>query len=570
MTMLRRSLVPLLVLCTSTATLHAADNPVDALPEDSGVVIRIANPTKTVQKGVNFVANVRSEFAPFVQLAGAGVGNLISNPSQAGVDRERDLWFAFVPRAGQEPAPVFAVAATDAKTLKDEVVMNATFVEYEEWVLFSPDEATAAKVQARVDGKGTSVGESAPEQVHQMFQTNDVAIFVNLELMKDVYSDEMAQVRKQVQDGMQQLENFAPVVEGVNMKPIFELYGEMFVGLFNVVDDAQSFTCALSISENEIVLDDLLLVAEGSSTDRFLQRNKPSAFAAMPRMPDGQLVYIGLHGDMSGMMEFVLKFWEAMASDQEGYAELAKSMEDLKAINFGEYYATFDLADMENGALRSTVAMNLSPVEKMRTLTREMSGAMNLKIAGVEQETTVEPDAEKIAGMSVDIVRSKQEVAPEIDPLGIQNELMRVLYGEDGMISRVTYTDDAMLQVIGGTSEETATSYERWKADAVKSNEAVDAVRTQLLEESNIIMLFDLPNFAVDIVSLVVEHGQIPLPINEATLQQMEQDPSYIGFSMSTQKSGLRTKTVIPAAQIKGIVDIVLTIQNTMNNRPEF
>lgn len=549
--------------------LHAADNPVEALPADAAVVVRLAEPKATVQKAVNYVAKVNSQYAPFVQFASAGLGNIISNPSQTGVDSKRDWWIAMYTNGERPPIPLFAVPVTDADQFEAAVVMKASFIVYEDWVLFTRNENLAEKVRQRIAGEGKSITTVASQPSRSMFANADLAVFVNLTHIKQTYATQIEFAKQQVVEQLQQLEAFAPELEGIELGPIFEVYGELALKAFEFVEDSESGTVTFRFDEDLLIIEELYRVEADSTSDQRLQAHTPGDWSAAGRLPVGQMMYGAVHVNVPKMINLATRFWKAMASGED-YEAFLKAMQKLTSFEYGGYFGSFELGSSEDGAVQATIVTEVKGTGNIREIMVEVTESMNMRLAGIEQEVDFKPGAETAAGESIDVLRVKQSVPESLDPLGVQNEMMRLFYGEDGMVSRMAYPAGASVQVIGNDPQGMNHSLSRWKSEDAQPGPGYQRIRSELPEKANVVILLDISRLAVSIMNLVVEQGQLPVPFNKDTLKTLEFEPSYIGITGATEPQGIRFRAVIPAAQIKGLDKIFSTVRDAAAERPDF
>lgn len=575
--MLRRFAIPLIAACVVCTLLlapvrvSAAENPTDAIPENVGVVVRLAQPQQTVQKVTDFVGQVKREYAPFVQLGAIQMGKVISNPSRAGVDPERDWWIAFFPHTDGDPSMLFMVPATDVDQMKNAVTGSFHFIEYEDWLLYTGDKELADAVQARVDS-GDALSAAVDQRSRDLVAGADIGVYVNLVQLKKTYAAQIEQGRKELSEKMKEAQNFAPEVQGLNMSGIFQMYTRMFEGAFQAVDDSKAFVLSVNVDSEKITFEELLVIAADSSTSMAIARHKPSDLKGVGRLQDGQLVYFGLKCNMDSLITWGTKVWTQMLGDSEQVKQLEPKIEELKQLNFGAYYGSFSLASdgEDQGILRSTVVAEVTPVDKMRQLSREMTKAMSeMEVAGMKQEYSVQEDAETINGKSVDIMSVKQEFNQELDPLGIQKIVTDTLYGPDGMSSRLIYTDEGVVQVIGGDKAYAKTVLDALEESGTRDG-ALATTRQQLLETANVFGAIDLPRFAVEVLRAVVQSGQFPIPVTEQMLDDLKLAPSYMGVTITTETDGVRCKTTIPSAQVRGIVKLVEMFQGMGGQQPQF
>ena len=557
-------------LLISAQSVLAADIPTEAFPDNVTAVIRLGNPQQSVQKAVNFVSKIDPQFAPVVQLGVAGLGVAISNPAQTGVDAKGDWWFAVFAHADREPSLVFAIPAADADAMKQAIQGNFQFISYENWLLYTEDEQTAARIKKRLGGEGRAIHDAVDERVKQLFGNSDCAVYINLQQLSSEYRDEIDRAHEQLKNGIEEMQNFAPPVEGVDLSGTFQMYAQMASGLFQALDDSQSCSLALSFGDDSVSIEELFLVKAGTATDKLLAQHKPSQLSNITKLEPDQLMYAGFRGNYGQLMSLTSKFYTSMIPDKAKADKLVAAMQDMSQLQVGDYSMSFGLGDLKGGAVRSAVVADIQPTDKARTLGRKLIKVMGeMSIGGVQQQYDLKTEAETVSGHAVDILRVKQQVNEQLDPLGIQNQIMTVLYGNE-MTTRTVYLDGKSVQTIGGGTTALENTLKSLSAPQSSSNSPAQATRDQLLKQANIMMLIDLPGFAVDVMRLVVESGQVPIPLNQQSLDKLNLKRSYSGFSMSTVKQGVRVKTTVPILQIQGVVKIGQLVRQLMGGQPDF
>lgn len=550
--------VTALAITLASLPLQAADTPIKAIPGNASIVIRFSKPEATLDK----VAAIGQKFHPAagfaIAIAKAGLGALISNQDQAGVDKTKDWWVAVYPKADGEPAILFAVAGTDLEAMKAAIPEGFTATESENWLLYSNDAALTKKV----GGQG-GLASTIPKSAGSVLASGDLAAFVNLTSLKTVYKTQIQDARDQVDQMLQQLENFAPPnQQGINMAGIFKMYGSMVSGIFQGLDDSTAFAISLGVDKEALTIEEVLNVSEGSPTAKFFETHKPAKIARMGKLPDGQIAYAGFHGDTQSLMKFGLNFYKMMIDDAEAKAKLDTAMKEMAGVKYGAYVMSMALGDLESGAIRGTVMAEVAAGTDLKAISRKMYASMSgISLPGVKQTITVDKDVEKYGDKTADIVTVEQEVDPQFDPLGIQKQMMQAFYGQDGMKSRVVYLDDAMVQTIGGGRA----SMEKALAKLAKTPNAQspqNAMRSQLMPQANMVIMLDLATLVKDIAKLVLDAEIIPIPIDGAPLDNVKFDASFIGFSAGTETNGVRAKTVIPIKQIKNLFDLGMTFKD--------
>lgn len=545
-------------LALATLPLNAADSPAKAIPGDAAVVLRFGAPDKTLDK----VAALANQFNPqagfAVAFAKASLGQLISNPAQTGVDKTKDWWVAVYPKPEGEPTLIFAVPASDMAAMKGALAKNLNTAEHDNWLLYSPSADAVASVKKTLGDEKSSLSGKIQKGANTTLQGGDLAVYVNLAQLKVTYKTQIEDAREEIEQGLDQLENFAVPIEGLDVGAIFKFYARLARGLFQGAEDSTSFAANLGISNDAITIEEVLMVGGKTETAKFFASQPTDALAAIGQLPNDQVAYAGFHGDMAGMAKIGMELYSNMIQDAGAKAKLAAAAKDLEKIQYGAYVGSMATGDAETGAIRATVMADLKSDADIKAISRKMYKSMtDFSLPGVTQKTTVEEDAEKYGDETADLITVTQEVDEQFDPFGIQSKLMEVMYGPDGMKTRVVYRDGSTVSTIGGGRKQLE---EALAAADRKANPATPQaqLRAKLLPKANAVILFDLATTIKEIVKIVAESGVLPaeVPLDAEVLDDVKFDKSYIGFSVGTEKNGVRAKTIIPVKQMKNLFDI--------------
>lgn len=545
-------------IALATLPLNAADSPAKAIPGDAAVVVRFGAPNKTLDK----VAALANQFNPqagfAVAFAKASLGQLISNPQQTGVDKTKDWWVAVYPKAEGEPTLIFAVPATDIAAMKGALAKNLNTAEHDNWLLYSTNDDAIDSVKDTLGDEKSSLGGKIQKGASTTLDGGDLAVYVNLAQLKVTYKTQIEDAREEIEQGLDQLENFAVPVEGVNLGAVFKFYARLARGLFQGAEDSTAFAANLGISNEAITIEEVLMVGDSTETAKFFASQPTDALGDIGKLPNDQVAYAGFHGDMAGMARMGMELYANMIQDADAKAKLEAVSKDIDKIKYGAYVGSLAMGDAETGAFHGTIMAELKSDADIKAISRKMYKSMtDFSVPGVKQETTIEEDAEKYGDETADIITVTQEVDEQFDPFGIQSKMMQVIYGPDGMKTRVVYRDGATVSTVGGgrkRMEEALAAADR------KANPATPqaALRAKLLPKANAVILFDLATTIKDIVKIVAESGVLPaeVPLDGEALDDIKFDKSYIGFSVGTEKNGVRAKTIVPVSQMKNIFDI--------------
>ncbi|MBI1310661.1 hypothetical protein GC176_05070 [bacterium] len=558
------------VLSSSLAALAAG--PLDLIPASAGVVVRLRNPDATITKVGNFANQIQPGLGFMVQGQASALGLLISNPTLAGVDLKQDWHIAVFPVVNAAPAVIFVVPTTDADALKGAIGDGFTFTSKDAWAVYSQDEAVIELVEDLADGTGQSL--AMERRAAGVFDGGDISVYVNAAKLTDTYKDQLAQADEQLELFLEGLKAQIPPQQGLNLGPIFDIYGDMAKGLLQAVRDSESFSAGIAVTNEAITIEELVLVKANSGTDTYLQVHKPGDLAILNRLPQDKLGYMGIQMDLKAVLKWGLnvadKFVEGTKdSDDEKLKQVAEMIGKFKGmigkfddVELGSAAWAFGLKDAEAGILQAYTVSEAKPAEKMREITREMSGLGKIELPGIKQEITVEPAAEKYGDLSADIIRVKQEFSDEVDPLGMQRELQKLMYGEGGTVQRVVIKGDHVIQTLGGGQEEMKELLAAFEAPADSTTLSVSQkARNGLLEQANFVGLIDLPMLAIKGLTIASKTGQLPIPVPLDGIEDVKVQPSYVGFSIGTEPQGLRCRTQISAGTGRGIMAIVAFFQ---------
>lgn len=564
--MKRSVVVVLLTLLLNVSSLPAAEHPLEAIPDSAAVVVRIASPDSSLQTVAEFVGKIDPQLRQMVMFGSSGMGAVIRNPTRAGVDSERDWWLVMFIENGRFE-PLVAVAPSDAEKARESVLGQAIFTTHDDWLLYARSQSVIDAVNARISGTGNSIMAIATPDSHKLFNEAHAAAFVNMSVVTDKFAQQMERAHDEASATLRQMAEFAPEVQGFNIAPVFEMYASMLDGIFQAVEDMESITVTVRFGDDALYFTDLVQFESGTQSASAVARHQPQDLGVLDRLPAGQLAYIGVRVDFSSMMEWGTRFWKEMITDEAAAEQIEKGLDALKDIQFKGYYGSFGLKSIEGGALTATVLAEASPIAKLKAASIEMGQIGGLKMQGIDQEFEFKPAAEKAAGYDVDLVRVKQTFSPEIDPLQIQNEIVRVLYGDNGLVTRQAYPGDFQLQSIGGGLPAMEAAIKRLESDT--TNPDLDALR-EYGKSANMMFLLDLPRLATAAMSLAVEHGQLPIPFSKESLAELKMDPSYFAVGLKMGERSVRVDTRVPIEQFQGIARLVKFVQDSMQARPEF
>lgn len=548
------------------AAAPAQDTPISAFPKDTGVIVRLKVPQKTLEKAGDLAVKVDRQWGTQVQLGAPLLGMAISNPSLKGVDMKSDWWLGVFPVADGDPGVVFCIPASDAEAMKESITGNYQFLSLGKWVIYTEHEPTAARLKEHLAAKGPSISTLLDKTSTAIWDEGDLSVFINAPQLLKVYRGPFDEGVKQATEAIEQFpENIPQQPGGIDMKSIADMYATLFKKLVQAVEDAQGCTMGLAISADGLSISEYALFAQGSQTAKTLAEHKPSALEMLGQLPADHLAYGAADLDMGQLMRWGMKFSLQIFAegDTEKENQVKKLLAEYEKIKFGGMAAAVGLGNAQNGAMRMAMLVETEQPEKIRQLAKESTELMSdYNIGGMKIKTTFKAEAETYGDLKADITRVKYEVDPQQDPLQMQTKMNQILYGPDGMTTRTFYLQDRLAQTMGGGKAEAQALLDAINGKkAVSGQPAFQAARKQLLPQANIIGLMDLPGFLAKGIDLAMEAGA-PVPIAENDLKAIRGEPSFAGFSVATEGNGLKSKTIVPVQQMQGIARFVRTIEN--------
>lgn len=552
----------------------AADAPLEIVPQSASAVVRLKNPDATIDTVVEFVNAVQPGMGGTVRAQAQGIGILISNQNLTGVDRSKDWWFTVFAAKEAEPGVVFVIPATDAAAMKQALGENFHTHEYKDWVAYSEDADALAKIKEQIEGDEKSIGDLIDDDAQAVLDRGELSVFVNVPQLTTTYADEIEQLQLQLDELLQQFKELGGMPLGgaggqaVDIAPMLEVYGGLLRGLMQGIQDMRGFSVAVGFTSRGLAIEEYAQVKPRSESARYFADHPPSDLKQLEMLPEGKLAYFGAHGDMGTLMKLGTQMSLAMADpDAEDAKELEALAEDIGKLEFKDLVGTFGFGDLKEGAVRVTMLSHVGQPAKMRELAERTAKLMKaMQVEGVKQEMTYKRDAEEYGDYKADVMILKQEVSPEIDPLGIQEKVNEYVYGPDGMTNRIVYLENMIVQTTGGGRADMEAALAA--TEAKKLSPQVTAVREQLSPKVNAFALVDLPGIIAEAVRLTVETGEVPLQIDPQMFKTA--GPSFMGFAFNTEPDAVRIQTYIPVEQLQGIIKIAMGAQMIMLMQQQF
>jgi len=537
------------------STVHAAQ-PADGVPDSASLVVRWKAPRTTADKLADFVDAVQPGFGGFVKAGLPAAGDPIGIPGLGGVDLSQDIWLiVFAESGGEPPSVVFMVTAKDVEALKDALDDKYESHTADKLVIYSEDEEALGKVRDQLKSKDSALFSKIDVASKKLLDTSDLSLLVNVRQLTEEFEDELKEAEPQIDAFLDQISNAIPDAQRDQLAPVFEMYGELAKASLQCARDSNSVALGITFSKAAIRYESRLQVTEKSAMAGFLAKQSPAALGLLGRLPANQAIYFGVKADMAGLIDWSMKLTKGMMKlSDEDSAKMDEAVKELGKLKYDEMAGYLNI-NSAAPAFRSGSVMQVTPTKRMRELSHTMLKAMSkVELPGMTQTTTLEPGAEKIGGVEVDRITIKQEADGSNDPLGIQEKIQKILFGDDGMQQLAMYQPNRVLQIMGGGKTELQSLITTLDATP-STGSAVAAARQKLAEKANLVALIDLARLIINGAKLAASDGG--LPIDVSALEALKLDPSFIGVSVTCEPTAVRSQLEIPVAQAQNIAKII-------------
>ncbi|MDA7527748.1 hypothetical protein OAF98_01285 [Planctomicrobium sp.] len=557
--MLNRFLYSSLLSLAVLTTVSAQDSALELYGSDVDVVLRLAEPDKSIESVVELINGAQPGFGEIARGAiGQNLGQVISNPTLTGVDQSRDWHVGVYGNGKAEPLVVFAIPAVDTDDLVGGLGEDFKSSVHGKYVLYT-DKGDLPEVPAVEE----SVAKSMGEESKTAFEMGEISLYVNSKHLTATYQEEMETAYDQVLEGLNQLRFAMPQDAGINMGPIIEMYGALAEKLFQGAKDSESVVVAIDVGAEGVRIEEYVNFGAKTKSAKSLASLPTSEMADLGKLPEDAIAYYGVSGGLKDTFKWSMSFTADMSEDKSVREKMKEISTSLDEIEFGAMVGSFTIGDPENGAIQATGIAHVKPLDLFKKHMRSSVEAMgSLELPGLTQTSTLEEEAESYGEQKVDIVTVKQEFDADQPQAELQARMQEMMFGSNGIESRVMYLDDKYITVMGGGKAAAKKVFESFEGT---SNQTLASPREILMEKAYFIGLMDLPGAIAGGLKVASTMDQFPLPLDEQMIDSLGLVPSYIGLGIAVEDNAIRCRTDIPMSQIKGIFKISMLFVGMRN-----
>lgn len=567
-------------LTVAGATL-AAEHPLDAIPENASVVLRFKKPKATFDNFVKFATSLDKNFGRQASRGAGELGELISNPKREGLDIKYDWYVVLISNGGLFPDAVYAIPATNHDTMeaavKKAMFDRVKFARHDNWLLYSSSDKAIESVTECLAKTTKPVSESIDRGALTLMDQHDVSAYVNVtRLTQETFKIELDAIKTELDEMLKDPAAAIPGTEGVDLKPVFESYGQVLRQLYQAVGDTRSVTIGISTRSKGIDLEFFIGEDPSSPTAELLKSAPPSNLSLLEHLPANRLIYGAVQTGSPAASKWALTMARAFVKDDSTRSQVDSAIRDFDQIQFGT--TAFAMNGGDGAARKSISIVEMRPTDKAREMTRKTAAAFaRLDLGQVSQTAELSEGAETINGQSIDLLVVK--ATPQTTPAATPANPGAATPGAPLPVTtapataappnsappaavettmRIAYLPDYVVQTTGGGQAQmeealqglgygkvragaTASASATGAAGGGKLNTTLIPTRTQLSPQANFVFLADLSGMAAEAM-------KIPEP-------QLRNPPkrTYFGLSVTTEPAGIRVKSHLPVAQIQGL-----------------
>lgn len=561
--MLRRLLllsVPLLALSLAPAVFADDRSPLEAISNDADVVLRLRQPQQTIDKLAEMAATVRRSLGDQMRTYGDGLGLYIFNPTMAGVDRTRDWHVAAFVDADEDPAVVFIIPATDTGVLQAALPDGMPSFVRDDWVIYCEDEATLDRAQQDLPEEDGGVLSAMSDESRKVFDECDVAVFVNMEQVLDVYSAGLETRQIQLEDQIKRRLGLLALIPGFDPDA---LVGDGSDAIGQSVEDCTRFTAGVVVSDDGLDIEAYAEFADASVTAERVAGMPRAAMASLTQLPPDSLLYFGVAGGLARQADWGLSTVSSVVEpDEEGRRKLEELEDSLERVEYESMVSALGVGDADTGYVRFVSIANASPAADVRNVKQQLCELFQGEDPqqGLTQSAAYELEAEAFGDARADLLTVTQDIDPNINPFfaQIMKEFQQKLHGPDGLQVRLLFEEDRYLQASGGGAAAMEQAVAQFSAG---SGNGLDGSLAGLINEPTILVLLDVQRVVRLAIEEAAKNPVLALPIDPSMFGGANPEASYVGVTLASESTALRSRTRVPPVQLIRMMQVGLLLQ---------
>ncbi len=551
-------------------TSQGAEAPLAVFPQDTGVIVRMAAPKKTIANVAQAVDKVQPGFGGMVEGQASSIGVGISNPTLQGVDMESDWWMGVFLSEDKQPQVAFVIPATDIGDMEDAIDESFAFHKEGNWGIYSEDESAVERIKATIAGTTPNIVRAFSGKLLSGYQTGDLSIYVNTPTLASVYQDEIEQAKAEGLQKISEMDELPPGM-GMDLESIKNMLPKLIDHLYQTVLDNEGMVLTLNAGMDGVQLNKIVSQKPSSESAKFLQNfTSGSTNSLLQKMPAGEPIYMTSSMDIMKLStKFNELYFSMMKSNADAQSAIAEMNKILSKAKYEGFAASIGLGTLEGGVLRLSAYNAMTPPEIIKELQPLVPKLMKaIDNPDIEQTIGYQEAAETFQGKPVDIITIKQDYIGG-DPSVRQTMEMTqsIMYGSEGMVTRVYYLENGYVQSMGGGQEQLEKTINAYNvADNLSSGSALARDIKAMPEKTSFMQMIDLVTLVADGLSIAAATGQVPILLSPEQIDGIEVTPSYVGMTVGVEDNVIEARLNIPLEQIQSGVLFGTQIMMMMQN----
>ena len=532
--------------------LLAAETPLGQISQEADVVIRIRTFDATVEKVAALANAIQDGTGDLVSQNATLFGLVLSNPSMAGVDRTKDFYLVLFVREDGEPKALFAIPTTDGPALQKGLPENFVSEVREGWVLYADKDHGVPEAVSESDSLAKRLADSP---AHSVMQDSDIGLHLNVDHIAAVYDEKIQEGRQKFEEQVQKGLNTPGVEDAESAVAILKMEADL---AFLILEDAETVTIGVNASEEGLEIENYIDFEEGSDVATFLKKQPKSEFKVLSKLGADLPVYMGISAQFTDLAKMASELTASLYKEKSLQQGMHDYIAALEQTPITSAVMSIDLVSGANGLFRSAMIVETKSAAELIASSRQMATSLaTIKIGEMTQETKLEPEAETIGTRKVDIMTVKQKMDPKQPGAQMQMMFSNVMFGPNGIQSRMTALADGFLQVQGGGKEAMEAALKSYDAN---SNSLTDE-RQGLADQAHLLVLFDLPGLISNAMLAATTVPGIPVPFERAAVEDLQITRSYTATTAVGEDHALRIQTNVPVEQFQGVMKLVEFVQ---------
>lgn len=553
-----RSLMIVGLCCCLGSATALADDGYDLIPAEASIVVRLKAPETTISDLAEFVNKVQPGAGAFVEGQRASLGMLIDNPTLDGAFKNSDWYVASFATPDSSPEVVLLIPASDAQKFQQAVRPGYSFAVKGQFVAYSKSASRMENIEACFAGDVAPVSSLLDKPGRDMLNSGHLTMYINGVALKQAFADELADADGKLDELIDSMAlQVAQGSPNLDLNYVWDMYRSMGRSLIQAARDSEAMVVRIQATQTSLQIDKHLAIAKNSQTDDLLALQTPGDLQLLNSVPEGQTMYFGGKGDIAPLMSFAERMMSNMPVDDDARSRFEKSFATMKEATFGSVVGGGKMLGDGQTGMQYFGISEITPGSKIREAFAGFEDGFEYEVAGMKQRQSYKANAEQAEGLSVDLFEFEQTMPPELDPLGIQKAMHDKMYGPDGIVQRLAVKGNTLYQSMGGGLDQ----MKRLLKSTEWSDSTLLGARGRLPAEANLIFLTDLPSLTQQFARLIVSSGVLPIPVTEDQLTGLEIEPSYAGFSITSQPQQVQFRLDLPVETFQGFVKIAFYAQ---------